>query len=50
MPEINSIVHITLDSLLIDVKILEHKRSYGRDRWLVTPVAGTGEKWIEKIS
>lgn len=32
------------------VKILDYKNSYGRDRWLVTPVAGNGEAWVEKIT
>jgi hypothetical protein len=32
----------------IEVFIIDFKTSYGRDRWLVKPVAGTGENWIEK--
>jgi hypothetical protein len=33
----------------IKVKILDYKNSYGRDRWLVTPVEGSGEAWVENI-
>lgn len=31
------------------VRILDVKQSYGRTRWLVTPVAGSGEAWTEGI-
>jgi len=40
---------IKLDEFNIEVFIIDFKTSYGRDRWLVKPVAGTGEKWIEKV-
>lgn len=33
----------------ITVKILDYKHSYGRDRWLVSPVSGKGEAWVENI-
>lgn len=33
----------------IDVIIKDYKNSYGRDRWLVSPVSGSGEAWVEKI-
>lgn len=31
------------------VEIIDYKQSYGRDRWLVKPVSGEGEAWVEKI-
>lgn len=34
---------------LIKVKVLDYKNSYGRHRWLVTPLAGSGEEWVENI-
>lgn len=34
--------------LEVEVEILDYKNSYGRDRFLVTPVAGTGETWTEQ--
>lgn len=29
-------------------EIVDYKNSYGRDRWLVKPVAGVGEMWTEQ--
>lgn len=37
-------------SLTIEVKILDVKMSYGRERYLVTPVAGSGEVWVEAVT
>lgn len=34
--------------IAIEVVIMDYKNSYGRDRWLVKPVAGTGEVWTEQ--
>lgn len=42
-------VTIKVDGLNISVKILDYKNSYGKDRWLVTPVSGWGESWVETI-
>lgn len=33
----------------VTVEILDYKRSYGRDRWLVTPLKGQGQAWVERI-
>ncbi len=35
--------------LTIDVAILDHKRSYGRDRYEVKPMAGSGKAWVESV-
>jgi hypothetical protein len=32
----------------VEVEIVDYKNSYGRDRWLVKPVAGSGEVWTEQ--
>lgn len=32
------------------VKVLDFKQSYGRERWLITPISGSGEVWVENIS
>ncbi len=32
----------------VQVEIVDYKNSYGRDRWLVKPVAGSGEVWTEQ--
>ena len=37
-------------SLKIEVKILDYKKAYGKERFLVTPVAGSGEKWVEEVT
>ena len=42
--------YIILDNgLEIEVIIKATKRSYGRDRYVVSPVAGNGEATIENI-
>jgi hypothetical protein len=35
--------------LTIEVNVLDYKFSYGNDRWLVRPVAGSGRAWVQKI-
>ncbi len=40
---------IRMGGLTVQVKILDYKNSYGNDRWLVTPVAGEDEVWVEQI-
>lgn len=39
-----------VNGLEIDVKIIDAKFSYGNYRYLVTPVSGKGEVWIEKVT
>lgn len=36
--------------LRVEVEIKDVKNSYGRDRYLVTPVAGSGEVWVESVT
>ena len=38
---------ITFGTITVEVKVLDYKNSWGKDRWLVAPVAGTGETWVE---
>lgn len=33
----------------IRVTVVDYKKSYGKDRWLVEPVAGTGREWVENV-
>ena len=40
---------VSVGGLDVAVKILDYKFSYGRDRWLVTPIAGAREIWIESV-
>lgn len=41
---------IHLGGLIVKVEIMDVKTSYGRVRYLVKPVAGVGEVWIEQVS
>ncbi len=41
--------NIEAADLHVLVKVLDHKFVYGRDRWLVTPVKGSKEKWVENF-
>lgn len=41
---------VSLGGLTVLVKILDVKQSYGRTRYLVTPVTGSGEVWVEQVS
>lgn len=40
---------INVNGLIVEVTIKDYKNSYGRDRFLVTPVAGQGEVWTELV-
>ena len=40
----------TLGDISIEVEVMDLKVSYGRGRYLVKPVAGTGEAWVEFIT
>lgn len=33
----------------VECEIKDYKSSYGKDRWLVSPIAGKGEAWIENL-
>ena len=35
--------------LEIDVKIIDVKKSYGRDRFKVEPIRGKGAVWVEHV-
>ena len=41
---------IVLNGLTIRVKIQDVKNSYGRDRYLITPIEGAGVVWVESVS
>lgn len=40
---------IFINGLTIDVEVLDYKVSYGKERWLVTPLSGQGEIWVESF-
>ncbi len=41
---------IFIGGLNVLVKIDDVKKSYGHDRFLVTPIAGRGSVWVEAVS
>ena len=38
--------YIRITTMLIEVEVLEHKTSYGRNRCVIKPVAGQGQTTI----
>lgn len=38
------------NGLIVTVRVLQHKFSYGNNRYLVTPVTGSGEVWVQNIN
>ncbi len=41
--------YIVVDDMHIEVRILDVKDSWGRIRYLVTPVSGEGQTWKENV-
>lgn len=41
---------VFLGGLKVEVKIVDVKTSYGRDRFQITPTAGSGEVWVESVT
>lgn len=41
--------YIKLGGLEVSIEVLDYKNSYGKDRWLVTPLSGAGEIWVEEV-
>ncbi len=39
-----------INGLQVRVKIVDVKLSYGQTRFLIQPVAGTGEVWVDQSS
>lgn len=46
---IGRIALITYGGLTFEVMVKAHKVAYGTDRWLVIPVKGHGETWVQYI-
>lgn len=47
--KLGTIAIIKMDKIFVNVYIVNFKSSYGRDRWLVKPVSGSGEVWVENV-
>ena len=43
-------LYIELSGLKVEVKVVEKKEKFGFQRYLVVPVAGSGEKWVNEES
>lgn len=41
---------IDTGGLSIEVEVTNYKQSYGKDRWEVKPIAGSGKIWVENIN
>lgn len=35
--------------MTVKVEVKDVKQSYGRTRYLITPIAGSGEVWVENV-
>ena len=38
--------HVTLEQIRVQVRILDAKTAYGNARYLITPVSGSGQTWV----
>ena len=41
---------VKVGGLSVEVTIVDIKTEFGRERYLVTPVKGSGEVWIESVA
>ena len=46
---LNKIATICVGGLVVRVNVLDHKQAWGKERWLVEPVEGAGQIWVEAI-
>jgi hypothetical protein len=46
-PALGAIVGLRLESFIIPVRVADIKSAWGRARFLVEPLYGTGEQWVE---
>ncbi|MCE5226667.1 MAG: hypothetical protein LLG05_12520 [Porphyromonadaceae bacterium] len=44
---INGEGFVTFDKLTVKVRVIDSRKSFGRDDVLITPVNGSGEQWID---
>jgi hypothetical protein len=45
---IGKIADLRIESFQVQINILDVKVSYGNTRYLVKPVAGSGEAWVDE--
>ncbi len=49
LEKIGQVGKIQVGGLEVEVKTLDYKFSWGRDRWLVEPISGQGQVWSEQV-
>ena len=37
-------------TLVVTVKVTDHKLAYGVDRWEITPIEGSGSAWVQDLT
>jgi len=47
---IGRVATVKFGGLVVEVTVIDVKNSYGRDRYLISPVKGEGEIWVETIT
>lgn len=47
---VEKIAYVYVGGLNVEVTIIDVKKSYGKERFLVTPVSGSQEVWVEKVT
>jgi hypothetical protein len=46
--EMNKIAQLqSTEGFIIEVRVINKKNSYGNDRYLIEPIAGKGQKWVD---
>ena len=46
---VGELAYVFIGGLKVEVEILDVKITYGKDRFCVTPVAGSGTVWVESV-
>lgn len=47
---VGKIGHVFVGGMRVGVVIKDVKVSYGKNRYLVSPIRGTGDVWVEDVS
>jgi hypothetical protein len=42
--------YVYLEGLKVEVRVLDVKSSYGKQRFLIKPMAGEGQVWKEQVT
>jgi hypothetical protein len=50
MKLIGTTAQLPCEGMMISVRITDAKNSYGSDRVLITPVSGSGSRWVNLSS